>query len=170
MSEGQIEATWAEVFREIKPRGGTDLPALMATIAERMSAAVALVTDRAVICEYGCPPGGNEALIAAAASDAGYVSIGDDESYHVARGNLAFNNATLLAGRIHHGFSVSEERTLQTIAHVLDLGMATTERRLARTSATLDKVFGASDTLTGLLTRDSFCDLKHLLISPKNRP
>lgn len=162
MTEGHIDPRWADLLTMIKPRGATDLPALLAAVADRMSAAVAVVTEHSVVSEYGCPPGGNEALIDAATSDSGYVSIGGDESYHVARGLLPFNNAILLAGRIHHTFSSEEERAIATIAHVLDLGMATTERRLSRTSATLDEVFGASDTLTGLLTRDSFKDFVEL--------
>lgn len=154
----------------IQPRGATNLRSLLTVLAEQFSAAIAIVNDRTVIAEYGFPADGYDGLVATFSEEIDYVQVGAQDSFHLARGSLPANNATLLVGRIHDGFSEPERQTVQAIAHVLDLGMTNTERRTPHTNAILDKEFGASDTLTGLLTRDGFTDYLELSMSDSHGP
>ncbi len=169
MNEPFSAKDWMQLTLRIATDGTTDLSEVLLTLRRAARADLAwIVMGGEVIARFGVAesPDIDELLVAKAMNVDKRFEFDSGGSCEIARRELTNSGGYLVAGR-EDDFTIEDHQAISTIAHLLDLGMAgppeppspVVDPPAGYASPTvLNQVFGGSDLLTGLLSRDAFRD------------
>ena len=169
MNEPFSAKDWMQLALRINTDGSTDLDEVLLTLQRAARADLAFVVrDGEVVARFGVSTDESidGLLIDKAMNLDKRFELEAGGSCEIARRELTDSNGYLVAGR-EDDFSIEDHEAISTIGHLLDLGLARIPSRpsviesesMAYTPpSALNEVFGGSDLLTGLLSKDAFRD------------